>query len=298
MKRSITYLLLLLFATIITAQDNEMLKEELTTAINDLIMNVEGDIAVASINLDTGEEIYINEKEIFHAASTMKTPVMLEIYRQAESGKFNLSDSIIVKNEFKSIVDGSLYTMDIADDSGESLYQFLDKKRTIYELIYAMITVSSNLATNILIDLAGAENVMNTMKEIGANDIQVLRGVEDMKAFHKSMNNTTTAYDLAIIFKTIADCSMHTEKSCDDMKNILLDQKFNDIIPAKLPDGVKVAHKTGSITGVRHDSGIVYLPDGSSYVLVLLSKNLQEPDRGMFVLQQISKLIYDYYTTH
>lgn len=289
-------LFLLFSTTLIIAQEKEMQSEELLGTINDLIQNVEGDIAIAAINLATGEEIYINERENFHAASTMKTPVMMEIYRQAESGKFNLSDSIVVKNEFKSIVDGSLYTMDIADDSGESLYQYLNKKRTIYELTYSMITVSSNLATNILIDLVGAENVMKTMKEIGANDIQVLRGVEDIKAFRKDMNNTTTAYDLAIIFKAIADCSILTKNSCEEMKKILLDQKSNEIIPAKLPHDVEVAHKTGSITGVRHDSGIVYLPDGGNYVIVTLSKNLTEPDKGKKVLQEISKLIYNYFT--
>jgi len=289
--------LLLLFSTsLIIAQGNEMLKEKLIGTINELIQNVDGDIAIASINLDTGEEIYINERENFHAASTMKTPVMIEVFRQAESGKFNMSDSIVVKNEFKSIVDGSLYSMDIADDSGESLYKYIDKKRTIYELTYSMITVSSNLATNILIDLVGAENVMKTMKDIGADDIQVLRGVEDIKAFEKDMNNTTTAYDLAIIFKTIADCSILTKDSCEKMKNILLGQKFNDIIPAKLPDDVKVAHKTGSITGVRHDSGVVFLPDGGSYVLVILSRNLSDPDKANEVLQEISKLIYSHYT--
>jgi beta-lactamase class A len=286
------------FSILISAQSSQSLKNNLLSEINNLTASVKGNFAVACINLSTGEEIYINEKENFHAASTMKTPVMIEVYRQAESGKFKMSDSVLVRNEFKSIVDSSLYSMDIADDSGESLYQYLDKNRTIYELTYAMITVSSNLATNILIDLVGARNVMNTMKEIGADDIQVLRGVEDIKAYRKNMNNTTTAYDLAVVFKAIWDCSVTNQKSCDDMMGILMDQKFNDIIPAKLPAGVKVAHKTGSITGVLHDSGIVILPDGESYILVTLSKNLDDENSGRKVLQNISELIYKYFTSN
>ncbi len=286
---------MLSFPFLNSAQSNHSLKDNLLSDIQNLTRSVNGDFAVAFINLSTGEEIYFNEKENFHAASTMKTPVMLEVYRQAEAGKFNMTDSIIVKNEFKSIVDGSQYSMDIAEDSGDSLYKYIDKKRTIYELTYEMITVSSNLATNILIDLTGAGNVMKTMKKIGANDIQVLRGVEDIKAFRKNMNNTTTAFDLAVVFKAIWECSVTNRTSCDDMLGILLDQKFNDIIPAKLPDEVKIAHKTGSITGVLHDSGIVMLPDGGSYILVTLSKDLEVEESGRKVLQDISELIYNYY---
>ena len=286
---------MLSFPFLISAQSNLSLKDNLLSDIKNLTGSVNGDFAVVYMNLTTDEKIFFNEKENFHAASTMKTPVMIEVFRQAESGKFNMSDSILVKNEFKSIVDSSLFSMDIADDSGENLYKYLDKKRTIYDLTYAMITVSSNLATNILIDLAGAANVMNTMKEIGADDIQVLRGVEDIKAYRKNMNNTTTAYDLAVVFKSIWNCTVTNQQSCDEMMKILLDQKFNDIIPAKLPSEVKVAHKTGSITGVLHDSGIVILPDGGSYILVTLSKNLKDEDSGRKVLQNISKLVYDYY---
>ncbi len=256
--------------------------------------STKGDFALAFISLSENDSLFINEKENFHAASTMKTPVMIEVFKQAAEGKFHLDDSIIVKNEFKSIVDGSHYSMDIADDGGEQLYEFIGKKRTIRQLVYSMITVSSNLATNILIDLVGAKNVMATMKKIGANDIQVLRGVEDIKAFDKGLNNTTTAYDLMLIFKKIAEGKIVSQKACGEMVDILLDQKFNQKIPALLPPEVKVAHKTGSITGVDHDSGIVYLPNGQKYILVILAKNLEDQSRGVETEAKISKIIYDY----
>jgi beta-lactamase class A len=256
--------------------------------------NSNGLFAVAFIDLQTGDEIMINALESMHAASTMKTPVMIEVYKQAEAGKFDLEDSIIVRNEFKSIVDSSLYSMDLEEDSGDSLYHYIGKKRTIYQLLYEMITVSSNLATNILIDLVGANNVMTTMKELGANDIQVLRGVEDIKAYRKGLSNTTTAYDLAIIYKAIAEDKVVSSHACEDMLQILLDQKHRDIIPAKLPDDVKVAHKTGWITGTRHDSGIVYLPDGRMYILVLMSNKVKDDSEGKAWQQNVSKQIYDY----
>lgn len=266
--------------------------ESTKTVIEAKLKTVEGDFAVAFKDLQTGKTLFINEKENFHAASTMKTPVMIEVFKQAKVGKFKLTDSILVKNEFKSIVDGSPYSMDIADDSGDGMYKMIGKKMTIYDLTYQMIIVSSNLATNILIDLVDAKNANETMRKLGAKDIQVLRGVEDQKAFDKGLSNTTTAYDLMLIFEKIAQNKVIDKKSCEEMRKILFDQKFNEIIPEKLPKTVKVAHKTGSITGVQHDSGIVYLPDGRKYVLVLLSKKLENADAGVNVLAEVSEMIY------
>jgi beta-lactamase class A len=260
--------------------------------IENKLKSVEGEFAVAFKDLQTGQTLFINEKESFHAASTMKTPVMIEVFKQAKAGKFKLTDSILVKNEFKSIVDGSLYNMDIADDSGDGMYKQIGKKMTIYDLTYQMIIVSSNLATNILIDLVDAKNANATMRKLGAKDIQVLRGVEDQKAFDKGLNNSTTAFDLMLIFEKIAKNKVIDKQSCEAMTKILFDQKFNEIIPANLPKDVRVAHKTGSITGVQHDSGIVFLPDGRKYVLVLLSKKLKNADEGVKVLAEVSELIY------
>ncbi len=253
-----------------------------------------GIFAVAFKDLDSGETLFINEKMSFHAASTMKTPVLIEVYKQAAAGNFALTDSIVVKNEFKSIVDGSPYHLSVDDDSEQALYQQVGTKRTLAELVYDMIIVSSNLATNIVIELVDAKNVTQTMRSLGANDIQVLRGVEDQMAFDKGLSNTTTAYDLMLIFEAVAKGEVVSNQASDEMIKILLDQRFNEIIPAHLPKDVKVAHKTGSITGVHHDSGIVFLPDGRKYVLVLLSKELGDFDAGTASMANVSSLIYDY----
>ena len=213
---------------------------------------------VAFKNLATGETILINEKMPFHAASTMKTPVLIELYRQAASGRFSLSDSLTIKNEFSSIVDGSLYSLDSTDDSELELYKNLGKKATIADLAYKMIILSSNLATNMLIEKVSADSVMKTMKTLGANDMKVLRGVEDTKAFEKGLNNSTTAFDNLIIFEQLANEKVVSAAASQQMTKILLDQKFNEIIPALLPANVKVAHKTGSVTGIQHDGGIIF----------------------------------------
>ena len=255
---------------------------------------VPGTFAVVFKPLDGGSGVMINEREMFHAASTMKTPVMIEVFRQVDAGRLSLDDSLIVRNEFKSIVDGSPFSLDLGDDSDDSMYKRIGGKASVRELICQMITVSSNLATNILIEAVGAKEVNATMRTLGAHDIEVLRGVEDGKAFEKGMNNRTSAYDLAIILEAIADGRAASRSSCAEMVDILLAQRFKDIIPALLPTGVKVAHKTGSITGVEHDSGIVFLPDGRRYILVLLSKDLKDADKGTKALAGVSKRIHDY----
>ena len=277
-------------STSIFAQKSSI--ENLKIAIETKLKTVEGEFAVAFKDLQTGKTLFINEKTNFHAASTMKTPVMIEVFNQVKAGKFKLSDSILVKNEFKSIVDGSLFGLDISDDSGDGMYKKIGQKMTIYDLTYQMIIVSSNLATNILIDLVDAKNANESMRKLGANDIQVLRGVEDQKAFDKGLNNSVTAYDLMLIFEKIAKNKVINKASCEAMTKILFDQKFNEIIPANLPKNVRVAHKTGSITGVQHDSGIIYLPDGRKYILILLSKKLKNADAGVKVLAEISEMIY------
>ena len=268
----------------------------LQSDIDKEISGKKGTFAVAFKDLKTGKEIKINDKETFHAASTMKTPVMIEVYKQAAEGKFSLTDSIELKNEFKSLVDGSPYSLDSADDSEYELYKHIGEKRTISALLYQMIIVSSNFATNLIMQKVGAQNVTQSMRQLGAKDIQVLRGVEDDKAFEKGLNNTITAHDLMLIFEKIAKGEAVNAEASQAMINILLDQKFNEIIPALLPTDVKVAHKTGSITHVHHDSGIVILPDGRKYVLVLLSKDWDDEKLTIQTMANISLLIYKYVT--
>ncbi|MFB6229982.1 MAG: serine hydrolase [Salinibacter sp.] len=273
------------------AQSIDVLERDIQAVLD----SVDGDFAVAVRNLDdTSETLLMNEHQMFHAASTMKTPVMIELYRQAQQGKFNLDDSIRVENEFRSIVDGSRYSLTPEDDSYEKLYDHLGERRSIRTLMREMITASSNLATNILIEKVGAENVTQTMRRYGADSIQVRRGVEDMKAYRRGLNNETSAHDLLVIFERIARGTAVSETASQEMIQILKQQEYNDMIPARLPDSVEVAHKTGWITGLHHDSGIVFVPGGPTYVLILLSQNLENEDAGVTAFARISRLVFDY----
>jgi len=268
---------------------------ELSKEVTNQISKIEGDVAVAFLDLNNSENsLLINVDEKFHAASTMKVPVMIELYKQQAEGTINLKDSVLLKNEFKSIVDGSLYQMDIGEDSDDVIYSKIGTQQQLYDLMYGMIILSSNLATNVLIEIVDAKKTTETMRTLGADKIEVLRGVEDIKAYRQGLSNSTTAKDLLVIMKAIAEGKAGTQEDCDKMISILKDQKWKDMIPKYLPENVEVAHKTGSITGVHHDAAIVYLPNGKRYVLVLLSKNLKDFDKGTDQLAQVSKSIYDY----
>lgn len=278
------------------ACSNHMTLNKLKDKITSKLKEQPGDFAVAFKDLSGGDSLLINDQEFFHAASTMKTPVMIEVYKQAAAGVFSLNDSFTLKNVFKSIVDSSLFNLKADDDSDEELYQHLGEKTTLYNLVYEMIIKSSNLATNMVMELVNAQHVTQTMRQLGAKKIQILRGVEDTKAFDKGLNNVTTANDLMVIYEKMARGQIIDSAASQAMINILLHQQFNEVIPARLPKEVKVAHKTGNITHVLHDSGIVFLPNGKKYVLVILSKNLQNEEQAKKAMAEVSEMIYQYVT--
>jgi beta-lactamase class A len=270
--------------------------------LDQLADSLHAEIGVAWRDLETGREFFFNEKQMMHAASTMKVPVMIEVFRQAETDeapKFRLDDSLLIKNEFKSIVDGSPYRLDLSDDSDSSIYPAIGTKMTIRQLVESMITASSNLATNILIERVGAENVMATLRELGVKNMQVRRGVEDTKAYQRGLNNQTDAFDFMLTLQAIAEKRAASPKACDTMLAILQRQKFRDGIPAGLPSGALAANKTGWITGITHDGAIVFPEKQASsdkprrpYVLVVLTKGIQEEKSAQRVIAAISGKIY------
>ena len=262
--------------------------------LKNLLKSHKGTFAIALKNMDDDKSILINENEVFHAASTMKTPVMIEFFKKINEGKISSDDSLLINNEFSSIVDGSKFELSSFDDSDEDIYKNLGKYISTDKLVYDMITRSSNFGTNLLIDYLDAEDVNNTMKNIGAKNMKVLRGVGDLKAFDLGLSNTTTAADLLIIYEKLAMGEIVNNESSNKMIRILKDQVYNDIIPKYLPEKVEVAHKTGWISGVRHDSGIVYVGNNEKYILVLLSKNLEDDIEGADFLAKISLEIYNF----
>jgi beta-lactamase class A len=248
--------------------------------------------AVSYRDLANGDSLDLRADVDFHAASTMKIPVMLEVLRSAEAGRLSLDQGVLLVNHFHSIVDGSSFTLDAGADSDSSMYARVGQRVPVRELLERMIVRSSNLATNALIALVGAEQANATAHALGASHIRVLRGVEDGKAFAAGMNNTTTSSDLAVLLQRIERGDALRADGARLMKEILLRQEFNDEIPAGLPAGTKVAHKTGSITATLHDAAIVYPPGRPPYVLVVLTRNIPDEKVAKSLIADVSRLVW------
>ena len=281
----------LLLAFILAQSSQPLSIDEAKQRIAALIAASGAEVAVAYQPLQDGAPgILIDEHKTFHAASTMKVPVMIEAFRQAESGGRSLDTAIPVTNTFKSIVDGSPYEMSASEDSDGEVYKAIGKSMTLRQLVTASITVSSNLATNILIETLGAENVRKTVTALGGDGMVVLRGVEDQKAFDKGLNNATTARALMVLLDKIARGQAVSQTASRGMADILRMQQFNDAIPAGIPEGVPVGHKTGSITRINHDAAIVYAE--KPYVLVVLTRGIQDGKKSSALIAEISRVIY------
>ncbi len=251
-------------------------------------------VGLAYLDLASGDTLFLNADSSFHAASTMKVPVMIELFRRSVTGSFAMKQALMLVNHFASIVDGSAYALDPSSDSDTTLYHRIGDRVPIDTLLRLMITRSSNLATNTLIALVGADNVNRTMRSLGAQRMQVLRGVEDGKAFEKGLNNTTTARDLAVILRAIEEGRAAAPTATREMLGILTAQEFNEKIPAGLPAGTRVAHKTGEITAVSHDAAIVYPPGRKPYVLVVLTRGIADGNRSSKLIADLSGIVYSY----
>jgi beta-lactamase class A len=262
----------------------------LETELRKAIAASGAEVSLALRPLDGRDEILIDPDRPFHAASTMKVPVMIELFRQVRAGSLTLDDPLPILNQFHSIVDGSTYALSEGDDSDKQVYAAVGKSLTLRQLCDAMITVSSNFAANLLIEKLGAASIQRTVGALGAGGMQVLRGVEDQKAFDKGINNTTTARGLLVLFERLARGSAVDPAADAEMIAILKRQQFNDGIPAGLPPGTPVAHKTGTITRIHHDAGIVYA--GRPYVLVVLVRGLEDEKASGALIARLSRLVF------
>jgi beta-lactamase class A len=269
------------------AQDSKL--AQAIPQIESAIQKSGADVAVAFRTLDGKIEWLYREHEPFHAASTMKIPVMIELFHQVKEGKLKLEDPLTVHNEFHSIVDGSIYKLDTSDDSDAALYKLEGQTQTLAQLCELMITVSSNFATNLLIEKLGVENIHATVHALNADEMKVLRGVEDNKAFEKGLSNSTTASGLRLLLEALSSGKAVDADSSRQMVEILKRQTFNDGIPAGVPSGVAVAHKTGEITKIYHDAAIVYAP--RPFVLVILVRGLADRNAAI-LMAEITRRLY------
>src|SRR5205814_6416637 len=222
----------------------------------------------------------------------MKLAVLLGVFRQVERGELSLDAPVHVRNRFTSIVNQEPFMLDLTGDADPNVYGHLGKTLTVRELAYWMITLSSNLATNLLVEVVGINTVQIALDELEIDGVRVIRGVEDQAAFEAGLNNEVTANGLLKLLRLIAEEKAYSKKACEEMLNILLEQQYRSGIPAGLPKAARVAHKTGNISTVHHDAGIIFLEGREPYVLVVLTQFAAETGRGTAVAE-VSRDIFN-----
>ena len=248
-------------------------------------------IAVALHDLETGFRFSLRGERWFHAASTIKVAVLLAVFRAADEGRFRLDDSLHVRNRFFSAADGSLFRLSQDRDATPELYATIGRTAKISALAHAMICGSSNLATNLLLEFVGVEYARAILREAEVDGVELRRGVEDHGAHDRGINNEATADGLLNLLSAIRG-NFLTAESKREVIRILLEQRFNSMIPAGLPPHATVAHKTGEISTACHDIGIVYLPEREPYITAILTEFDPDREGRRETVAAISRAIY------
>ena len=252
------------------------------------------EVGLAFRRLDGTDSLYIEPDTEFHAASTMKVPVMIELFRQIDDHTLSLDKQIPVENHFTSIVDSSSYTLDPGDDSDSAMYKFDRQSRVCARPDGPHDRSLEQPRDQHAHRACRRRQTTAAMRSLGATHTHVLRGVEDDKAFERGMNNKVSARDLATMLDAIQTNRAASPASCAMMRDILLHQEFSAEIPAGLPPGTPVAHKTGWITGHLHDAAIVYPQNAPAYILVVLTRGIPDESVARALIVDISRDVYQH----
>jgi beta-lactamase class A len=223
-----------------------------------------------------------NADSLFHAASTIKIAVLLGVYRMVARGEITTDAPVHVRNRFQSVVDGSPFMLELGAADGEVVKR-QGRTMSVEALAYEMITRSSNLATNLLVDIVGVDNIQLALSELHVEGVVMKRGVSDQKAFDAGINNLVTANGILKMLRVMSEGRAFSPQVCAQMLEIMLDTRARSGIPAGLPPAAQVAHKTGNISTVHHDAGIVYLGKRRPYFLVILTQFPAQNGRGTAV---------------
>ena len=254
-------------------------------------------IAVALHDLETGLELQHHADRWFHAASTIKVPILLGAFSAIDRGDLLPHSRVHIRNRFLSVVEDIPFRVESGRDANSAVHSAIGKMMRVDELAYHMITTSSNLATNLLLGVIGPDSVNQTLRELDVEEgIELRRGVEDELAFEKGINNMVTANGLLRILVMLAEGKAFSPALSRRMMDILHGQEFNQGIPALLPKGTRVAHKTGEISTIAHDAGVVYLPKRKPYVLVILTEWDAAASGRSRTIASISHAIYQFLT--
>jgi beta-lactamase class A len=264
---------------------------ELQQQIEAAIAAADAHMGVSMRHLEKGDEININADELFPMASVLKIPVLVEAARQMDAGKFTLDDR---------------WELTVAEKNlGSGVLTFFDDGLlpTVRDLLTLMIIISDNTATDMVINRLGKEQIVNSMRQLGLQNIHLPLTIRqifetilpsadptqdpyEMAVAHADFtppanatgyskgpeNNTSTPRDMTKLLELIFTGRAASRESTDEMLRILLKQTLNDRLPRFLPPGTRVAHKTGTLSGFRNDAGIIYVDDNQHVAVTVFSE--------------------------
>lgn len=234
--------------------------------------------ALEVLDLSTGYHTGFNAGASMPAASTIKIPVMVEVFRQLEAGRFDLQHRVTLRASDRDWGSG-----DLSDASIGTSY-------SVSELLEKMIDISDNTATNMLIRLVGRRNINRTMSELGLDRTR-LTGDIRTSGWDVRRELRTSPADLVRLLALMAQRRLIDDWSSNEMIAILERDQFNTLLPEPLPDDVPIAHKTGSFFDTLNDAGIVYASD-APYVIAVMTTALPSQDLGRTFIHSISRLAY------
>lgn len=229
-----------------------------------------GTVSVWAGDLD-GEPWFTRHEDVPHyAASTMKLPLLVAACRRHLRGEIDLDQPIPVHNSFASAVDGSRFSLDQEDDQDDDTWVLLGGQAPTRWLVRHAIVRSGNLATNLVLEQVGVQEVSAVLADAGCSARTSLpRGIGDALAREAGLDNTVTAADLGRIMVGIAGHTLAPPRSCGHIEAVLAAQEHREMIPAGLPEGTYVANKTGWVDGVTHDVALVRPQQALPYALAV-----------------------------
>ena len=258
-------------------------KTNLETLLLAKLADQPGCYTLAVNDLTSGRRLVIND-EPMRSASLIKIFIMIEAFRQAGKGLFDLSASTLISAE--SRVDGA-GTLHEAPPGAT---------RTWLELIELMIVESDNTATNLLIEKLSMPRINNMIARLGCNDTVLRRKMMDFEAAKAGRENITTSSDMVEVLSMLYRHNCLGSEQDEVMLGIMKRQEDKVKLPVLLPPGVVIAHKTGELDGAEHDAGIVYGPK-SHYALAIMADGVPDAAGAQSVIAELSRIVYDYLNT-
>lgn len=180
---------------------------------------------------------------VFKSASLIKTPIMLCALEAVEQGAYALHTPIRVQPEH------------CVGDEAPVIRDGMDVP--LATLLEYMITDSNNSATNVLIDLLGMDRINAFSKRIGLNDTVLRRHMLDFEAARRGNENHTSTKDMLRLYTMLLKGEGLTPFMCETALPILLRQHDKELILSGDP-ARKAAHKTGGLSDIAHDAGILF----------------------------------------